>query len=205
MAAMDTATRPVVESGGTDWLAPQPSRPRLLRRHGVQLGLVGLFSMAAGVAIGVAAVNPGSQAQPIVTASAPAPRQPAAPDSTRTTTNPPLTAKAPAAPVVAPARSGQSGVAAASSDKGWFIKSVLVQREPLTNYFTGSARIRNTNHSAKSGSFTVTLFRNGQQIGVLQGVAQDVSAGKTVTVELLSETAYSAGSFSYDFQTDLSG
>jgi hypothetical protein len=174
-----------------------PERPGFFGRRGVQLLGVGLGALIIGVVIGSntngnTTSQPANAAQP---ASSNTVQQPAAapakqPASTQTH------ASAPKKPAAAP-------VSAKPSDKGWVVQSLNVKRD-FVGAFDGTVRLTNSNDSSRSGAFTITLFRSGKQIGVLQGTADDVVAGKTVTVSLVSEDHFSAGSFSYDFQADLS-
>ncbi len=129
-----------------------------------------------------------------------------------TTTTDPLTTAAPAAPVSespAPTPTAQAPAAAPPADagkpndKGWVLQSFQPANDGLGD-FGGTARITNTNDSDKTGTFTITLARNGSQIGSLQGSASQVSPGKTVTVQLISQDKYSAGPVTSDFQTDIS-
>ena len=132
--------------------------------------------------------------------------------STTTTATDPLTTTAPAAPVSESPASVPTAKAPAAvppanggkpNDKGWVLQSFQPANDGLGD-FGGTARITNTNDSDKTGTFTITLARNGSQIGSLQGSASQVSPGKTVTVQLISQDKYSAGPVTSDFQTDIS-
>jgi hypothetical protein len=184
----------------TGWGAPPVSRqPGRFGRHGVQLLLVGLTSLAVGLVLG--ANLKGSSADSKAVGSTPAASQQSAPTATHTHAAAPA-AKA-AAPKTAPAAPRRAAAPAGLNDKGWVVQSLTVKRD-FVGEFTGTARMTNTNDSSKSASFTITVLRGGQQIGELAGVTDDVAAGKTVTVDLVSQDRYSAGSYTYDFQTDFS-
>jgi len=133
---------------------------------------------------------------------------------TPATATDPLTTTAPAAPVSespapAPVPTAQAPVAAPPADagkpndKGWVLQSFQPANDGLGD-FGGTARITNTNDSEKTATFTITLARSGTQVGSLQGSAQQVAAGKTVTVQLISQDKYSADPVTSDFQTDIS-
>jgi hypothetical protein len=69
---------------------------------------------------------------------------------------------------------------------------------------SGRARITNTNGSAKTGTFTISLFKAGSEVGSLEGAASGTDSGKTVTVDLISMDPCLKGTYKYDFQTDIS-
>ncbi|HEV2891176.1 MAG TPA: hypothetical protein VGX28_12445 [Frankiaceae bacterium] len=87
-------------------------------------------------------------------------------------------------------------------DEGWEAQSLTAGCE--YGDWSGTARIRNTNADAHSASFTFTLFRGGKVIGSLQGFANGVETGRTVTVQLVSNDPCSKGAYTYEFQTDAS-
>lgn len=90
------------------------------------------------------------------------------------------------------------------SDKGWVLQSVAYKDDGLGT-FGGTARVTNANGESKSAVFTITLGGGGSSpVASLQGSAQDVAAGKTVTVQLISQDKYKAGKYAVDFQTDTS-
>lgn len=194
-----------------------------LSRRSVQLVVVGLAALVAGIGIGSAGVkNSPAGATPVGLAAV-------ASHSAQHGTAPGATSRRPAAPqVAAPRRRTPAApraqismgastdaprpvsqkvtvvpVATTPSDKGWLVQSLIVKRD-FVGAFTGTVRLTNSNDTPKSGAFTITLLRDGQQIGVLQGTADDVAIGKTVTVDLVSDDTYSAGAFTYDFQADIS-
>lgn len=90
-----------------------------------------------------------------------------------------------------------------STDKGWSISDLQLFVDSLGDW-DGRARITNGNSTTKTGTFTVTVFRNGTVIAVLRGSASDVAPGNTYTVELVSTDDWSAGDYTTTFQTDAS-
>jgi len=179
-----------------------PKRKSWFLRHKILTTLLGLFVL--GVVVSAAggggsttstttststATDPLTTSSPAATDAAPPAVAPPAPPAT---TKPP----APVAPVapVAPSK---------PNDKGWVLQSYETKDDGLGD-FGGTARITNSNDSAKTGTFTLTLARNGAQVASLQGSAQSVAPGKTVTVELISQDKYSAAKATADFQTDIS-
>jgi cell division septation protein DedD len=182
-------------------------RPGLFSRRGVHLVAVGLVSLTVGIVIGSTMRGPSAAAKPNAIAPAAALSQQQVgtlPTSKSHALTPAKPAAAPKAPVAAPVTPPKAQVASNPTDKGWVVQSLTVKKEDITEDYIGSARITNTNRSSKSAGFTITLFRNGRQLAVLQGTVLDVAAGKTVTVDLLSNDRYSVGSYKYDFQVDVS-
>ena len=77
----------------------------------------------------------------------------------------------------------------------------LVNPPPLEFW----ARITNTNPWSLTGGWTLTIFAaDGRQLGTLEGSANDVAPGQTVTVSLFSFDAYYPGPYRTTFQTDFS-
>jgi hypothetical protein len=184
---------------GSDPMAvPVSPRPRLFARRGVQILLVGLLSLGVGIMIGATTMR--SAAKPRAIQQPPAPAQIAAP----TAANVHAAASAHQS-LPQPSKQVHSKAAAPTqpNDKGWVVQSLAIKRD-FVGEFTGTARITNTNTTSKSASFTFTLFRHGGQVAELQGVIDDVAAGKTVTVDLVTQDPFSAGAFTYDFQADFS-
>lgn len=89
------------------------------------------------------------------------------------------------------------------NDKGWVLQS-FITRDDGVGDFGGVARITNTHDAATSATFTITLSRSGTVLATLQGVVNQVAAGKTVSVDLISEDKYTPGAYTSDFQTDIS-
>lgn len=186
-----------------------PSRPGFFGRRGVQLLAVGVVSLTVGLVIGSQAKgSPGSSSAPSssnptgnVAAGNPAANAPKSNVSAPQHVTTP--AKKPASTATHASAPKQPAAPTRPESKGWVVQSLTVNKDLLGD-FAGSARIINTNGAAKSGTFTFTLSRNGHQLGYLQGMVDAAASGKTVTVELISENVYSAGSYTYDFQTDVS-
>lgn len=88
----------------------------------------------------------------------------------------------------------------ALSDGGWTLESVQLS-ESLGN-FGGTMRVINTDGATRTGFFTLTLLLNGDVVGTALGIANDVEAGSTSTVLLLSGDPFVAGDLTYEFQTE---
>lgn len=70
--------------------------------------------------------------------------------------------------------------------------------------FGGTARIKyNGDDDNASNIFTITLLKKGTEdvLATLTGAANDVAAGKTSTVELLSTDKFSKSKYDLEFQT----
>jgi len=112
----------------------------------------------------------------------------------------------------APSASHQSTAATAplpakATDKGWVLKSIRFPAQGLgddNDDFAGTERITNTNKTAASAIFTITVLTSGQTVASLHGYANNVSAGKTVTVPMISQDDYQPGPYTVVFQTDAS-
>lgn len=121
------------------------------------------------------------RAAPAPPPSAPAPSPPA----------PPPPPPPPAAPPVA-----------AGLKDGSFSATDPILKDTFGS-FSGSARVTNTSGKNVQGAIlTFTLFKSGAQVGVLQGSAQDVGAGETQTVQLISSDTFVKGVDKFEFQVD---
>lgn len=90
-------------------------------------------------------------------------------------------------------------------DKGWFLERASFPDHSVGDGdFVGTARLTNVNKAPASASFTLTVLANGQTVASLQGSANNVPAGKTVTVQLTSQDEYQPGPYALDFRTDAS-
>lgn len=71
--------------------------------------------------------------------------------------------------------------------------------------FDATARVTYTGSDTNGGSnlFTLTLFKGGTDIAALDGAANDVKPGKTVSVQLIGTDKYVAGPYTYDFQNNI--
>jgi hypothetical protein len=170
-------------------------------RRAVQLFVVGVATLLLGVVIGVTTKSSSAHRTPAAPASSAARTTVTAP-----TRHAPTVVNKPVTTTTHDVAHNKPAAAAGPSkpaDKGWVVQSIVVKRDVFGD-FAGTARISNTNTSAKTATFSFTLFRHGKQLGVLAGSAEGAAAGKTMTVELVSEDTFSAGSFTYDFQTDVS-
>jgi hypothetical protein len=90
-------------------------------------------------------------------------------------------------------------------DGDWRLDQLRVEDDGLGD-FGGTARITYTGDDPDGGTniFTVTVFdKGGEFLGAMQGSAQEVKAGGTVSVQLISTDKYVKGPYTYDFQNDL--
>ena len=71
--------------------------------------------------------------------------------------------------------------------------------------FGGRARITYTGSDQNGGTnlFTITVFKNGRDIASLDGSANTVLPGHTVTADLISSDRYVSGPYTFDFQNNL--
>ena len=90
------------------------------------------------------------------------------------------------------------------TDKGWLLDAFSHPENGLNGDFGGSALVRNTGRTAASAVFTITVLVKGKPVANLQGSAQNVPVGKTVSVQLTSHDDYAPGPFTLDFRTDAS-
>ncbi|MCW2798714.1 MAG: hypothetical protein JWQ70_186 [Aeromicrobium sp.] len=86
----------------------------------------------------------------------------------------------------------------------WRLDSIVVKNDGLGD-FGGTARITYTGDDKDGGSnvFTITAFSGKDLVATLQGSANTVRPGTTVTVQLISQDKFRSGTFKYDFQNDL--
>jgi hypothetical protein len=88
------------------------------------------------------------------------------------------------------------------SDGGWTLESQQLKDDGLGD-FGGTARITNTEDSPQTGVFTLTVFKGDEQVASLQGSADEVEPGKTVTVRLISQDKFKKGPYRVEFQNDI--
>lgn len=105
----------------------------------------------------------------------------------------------PAAPKPAAPKPAQA--AGSLSDGDWTAVAPKLVDDGLGD-FGGDARVTNTSGEEKSGSFTFSLFKGGELVGTLIGVASDVGAGETATVSLVSTDKFQSGVDKIEFQVD---
>jgi hypothetical protein len=86
----------------------------------------------------------------------------------------------------------------------WRLDSIRLKDDGLGS-FGGAARVTYTGKDSGGGSniFTLTVFKKGKDIAVLQGSVNSVAPGKAVTVQFISTDKFVAGPYTYDFQNDL--
>jgi phosphohistidine swiveling domain-containing protein len=184
---------------------PDPTPKK--RRRWVAPTVSAVVALIVGVAIG----NSGSSSDKAAASDKPAPTvtvtetagpEDASPAATVTATHTvtaTVTATAPTAAKPTQAAPPANG----RSDKGWTLVSLQTKAD-FTGNFSGTARIANANASTKTAIFTVTLLKGDTVIASLQGSANSVSAGQTVTVDLISEDKFAAGNYQTEFQVDMS-
>jgi hypothetical protein len=88
------------------------------------------------------------------------------------------------------------------SDGGWTLESQQLKDDGLGD-FGGTARITNTEESPQTGVFTLTVFKGSEQVATLQGSADEVEPGKTVSVQLISQDKFRKGPYRVEFQNDI--
>lgn len=89
-----------------------------------------------------------------------------------------------------------------SSDNGWTLASFTAKDDGLGD-FGGTARIVNSSGKSVQGALiTVTLLQGSDVVATLNGSASDVEAGKTVTVQMISQDEYRSGEFTPELQID---
>jgi hypothetical protein len=104
-------------------------------------------------------------------------------------------------PVTPAAPSDSAAPEPAVLSDGSFTSTQPVLSDALGS-FGGTGRVTNTSDAEKSGIFTYTLFKAGQQVGSMQGAANAVGAGETATVQLISTDDYADGVDKVEFQVD---
>lgn len=112
-------------------------------------------------------------------------------------TPPPTATPVPATPAPTPAP--QAGTI--HEDKQWVVDSLQIE-EDFAGDFAGTARIRNDASAQRSAVWTISLFKGQELVGAMQGSAQDVDPGRTVTVEFVSDDDYVDGVTRWELQTD---
>ncbi|MEP7034736.1 MAG: hypothetical protein ABI662_02260 [Dermatophilaceae bacterium] len=91
------------------------------------------------------------------------------------------------------------------ADKGWTLDGTRFGDQAVGDGdFGATARVTNTTKTAASGIFTVTVLVNDRTVASLQGSADNVAAGGTVTVQLASHDDYQPGPYTLVFQTNAS-
>lgn len=88
-------------------------------------------------------------------------------------------------------------------DKGWVLESAKITADGLGS-FGGTVRVTNTNDKPSTAAMTVTLMQGGGQVASLQGAADQVQPGKTVTVQMVSTDPFVKGPWVQEFQVDAS-
>lgn len=86
----------------------------------------------------------------------------------------------------------------------WRLDSLDVTKDG-SGSFAGTARITYTGKDDSGGNntFTITVLKRRELVGVLQGGAVAVHPGQTVTAKLSSQDKFTKGPYEYDFTSDL--
>jgi hypothetical protein len=89
-------------------------------------------------------------------------------------------------------------------DGDWRLDSISVHRNGYGDFW-GTARITYTgeNPEGEDNIFTVTLFKGGKDVAVLQGAANAITREDTATVQLPSSDPWVGGPYTYDFRAEL--
>jgi translation initiation factor IF-2-like protein/uncharacterized protein DUF2510 len=105
-------------------------------------------------------------------------------------------------PESTPARSGPTDELPLR-DGDWRLDSISVHDND--GDFSGTARITYTGEKpeGEDNIFTVTLFKGGKDVAVLQGAANAVTREDTATVQLPSSDPWVSGPYTYDFRAEL--
>jgi hypothetical protein len=95
------------------------------------------------------------------------------------------------------------GTALPIQNGDWRLDSIRIKDDGLGD-FGGVARVTYTGSDTAGGGnvFTLTVFKGGKDIAVLNGSADSVAPGKQVTVQFISSDKLVAGPYTYDFQND---
>jgi hypothetical protein len=192
-AQQQTQTQPIPPQAGPPVSPPPTAVPAQKKRKPWLIPLItGVVALFVGVGIGSASSGSETKtsSQPATTVTVPGPA------TTVTTTA--------AAPKAAAPTKAAAASAFPMQDGDWRLDSVTVKNDGLGD-FGGRARITYTGDDPNGGDniFTITVFKAGKDIASLQGSANTVLPGKTVTVDLISQDHYVKGPYTYDFQNNL--
>lgn len=86
----------------------------------------------------------------------------------------------------------------------WRLDSIQVKDDGLGD-MGGTARVTYTGDDPDGGDniFTITVFKGKNVVATLNGSANTVKPGTTVTVQLISQDKMVGGPYKFDFQNDL--
>jgi hypothetical protein len=103
---------------------------------------------------------------------------------------------------VTPPPTPDAGTQPPIQDGDWKLTTVTVQNDGLGD-FGGVSRVTYTgdSHNA-SNTFVLTIFKHGKVVATLDGSADGVEPGQSVTVEWVSSDPYVSGPYTFDFQND---
>lgn len=75
-------------------------------------------------------------------------------------------------------------------DDGWFMESYALAPDALGNFSGDSRLVNQTGHAVEAAEFTATVLDDKEIVAVLEGLASDVAAGETITVQWTSDDAF---------------
>ncbi len=90
------------------------------------------------------------------------------------------------------------------TDGDWSLDTLRIKDDGLGDFgATGRVSYSGSDSDGGSNIFTVTIFKDGEEIGSLTGSAEGVAGGDTETVTFISQDKFEEGPYEFDFQNDL--
>jgi hypothetical protein len=86
-------------------------------------------------------------------------------------------------------------------DKGFAISDLQLRADSLGDW-SGVARITNETSAVRTGTFTITIFRNNSIAATLRGSVSELAPGATNTVDFVTSDDFTEGEYITTFQTD---
>lgn len=102
--------------------------------------------------------------------------------------------------------SGSSKLALQNGD--WRLDSISVVKDKAFDGYSATGHFTYTGDDEEGrddDTFTVTLFKDNDQVGVLNGVVYTPKSDKSVKVQFISPDKYVKGPYTYEFQVQISG
>lgn len=109
---------------------------------------------------------------------------------------------APPSPKAAPPPADPPPAAESDLSDGDFTSAQPKLTKDFGGSFSGTGRVTNTSDGELTATFTYTLFKGDKEVGTLAGVANEVGAGDTATVQLISQDDFVTGVDRIEFQVD---
>jgi hypothetical protein len=169
---------------------------------------VGLGVLIIGAALGAAGkkqptntVAATATTESTSTTSSTEPPTTVAPTSTLPPTTLPPTTLPPTVPPT-PAPTAPPRPTNINTDKGYVMTSFQLKQPDVNGDFAATARIRNDNSGRETAVWRVSLFRGEQLLGSVEGSANGVAPGQTVTVDMVSQDKATSGVNRYEMQTE---